>query len=520
MKKRLVAMAFAMSAMLAMFAQGKAEKPATTQQKDDGPVPITMLIETQAVQVDKSSPIMQMIDTKYNIDLDAWELDPKKFDEQLNVRFAGGEMPDIFTTNTTANLPSYVEGGIAAEIPVSLIREKAPHYAEAVDRIDPTIWDAMTYNGKNYGYAQPMAIYPMAVFWNQNWLDKLGLQPPTTLEEMEKVLLAFVNDDPDGDGKNDTAGMAERTFGAIFGAYGVRCVTGGNTGFKVEEMQLDEQGLPFFPYITERAKEALTLLHKWYELGIVDKEFVTGENHGGYSWDSHSFMNGRIGVTCAQPSHYFMTSLDDSDPKNLGRCMRDYKAIDPNAKVTIGPAPIGPYGDQGTEAWAPVGKLVVVTQKAMEDPRKIDAILKMLDDFYADPDFAMTLTYGIKDVDWKETPYGPVRLTDGKEARRKGIIQFGYGNTAVFAAQARQAQDSFGKSVTQHGYPRILVPNVPEFSNCIATLDTLTEQAYYDMITGTKPMSYFDTFVQEFKAAGGEAAEKAIREAAAAKMKH
>ena len=132
----------------------------------------------------------------------------------------------------------------------------------------------------------------------------------------------------------------------------------------------------------------------------------------------------------------------------------------------------------------------------------------------------MTLTYGIKDVDWKETPYGPVRLTDGKEARRKGIIQFGYGNTAVFAAQARQAQDSFGKSVTQHGYPRILVPNVPEFSNCIATLDTLTEQAYYDMITGTKPMSYFDTFVQEFKAAGGEAAEKAIREAAAAKMKH
>ena len=43
----------------------------------------------------------------------------------------------------------------------------------------------------------------------------------------------------------------------------------------------------------------------------------------------------------------------------------------------------------------------------------------------------------------------------------------------------------------------------------IATLDTLTEQAYFDMITGAKPIDYFDTFVEEFKKAGGEAAKLA-----------
>ena len=61
------------------------------------------------------------------------------------------------------------------------------------------------------------------------------------------------------------------------------------------------------------------------------------------------------------------------------------------------------------------------------------------------------------------------------------------------------------------------MPACEEFSSVIATLDTLTEQAYFDMITGTKPIDYFDTFVEQFNAAGGAAAEKAVQELQAAK---
>ena len=107
--------------------------------------------------------------------------------------------------------------------------------------------------------------------------------------------------------------------------------------------------------ISISCKEALTLLNRWYKLGILDKEFVTGENHGGYTWYSHSFMNGRIGVTCAQPSHYFVQSDDVTDPNNLGRRMKEFKALNPEGEVVIGPAPIGPRGDSGTEAWANIG---------------------------------------------------------------------------------------------------------------------------------------------------------------------
>ena len=507
-RKIFVLLLVALLAMTAVFANGEKEAKATV--KDDGPVKLTLLIEQQSVQVDQNAPIVKLLNEKYNIIIDAWELDPQKYKEQLNVKFAGGEMPDAFIIDPIGILPTYVEGGIAAELPVETIREKAPAYAAAIDEINPRIWTAVSYNGKNYGFAQPMANYPMAVYWRKDWLDRLGLEVPTTLDEWETVLTAFVEQDPDGNGIKDTAGMAERAFSAIFGAYGLRCVAGTNSGLQTQEMQLDEDGLPFFPYIHPRAKEALELLHRWYEKGIIDKEFITGENHGGYVFLSHAFMNGRIGVTLAQPSHYFINSTDHTNPKNLGRCMKEFRALNPDAEVVIGPAPIGPYGDSGTESWADISRPIAITTECAKDPRKVDALLSMLNDYYADPEFAMMLTYGIEGEDWEMSEFGPVRLKNGKEIRRKGIIQFGFSN-AKFTEYARKEQDAFGKAVTGHGYERLTLPSCPEFSDNIATLDTLTEQAYFDIITGAKPVSYFDTYVQQFKAAGGEAAEREMR---------
>ena len=510
MKRFMSIMLVVLMATTTIFAGGSSEK---AEVDPNAPVDLLVLFETQAVEVDPDGAVVKAINDRFNCNINAWELDPAKWYEQLNVRIAGGELPDAFVAESTGMIPSYVEGGIAAEVPIEYIREKAPHYAAAIDKYAPNAWDATAYNGKNYGFSQPMAVYPMAVYWNKNWLDAVGRDVPTTLEEMEDVLLAFVNEDPDGNGKKDTAGMAERMFNAVFGAYGVRCVTGGSTGFKVEEMQLDENGYPFFPYIRPEAKEALALLHKWYDMGIIDKEFVTGENRGGYVWFSHSFMNQKIGCTTAQVSHYFMTEDDNYDPGNMGRCMKEFRKMDPNARVVIGPAPIGPEGKSGTEGWAPIGKTIIFTQNVKDDPRKLDAILALLEAFYADPDFALLLSYGEKGVDWEMTEYGLHRINDGAALRRKGCIQFAFGNTMQFAADNRKAQHEFSTKVAPKGYYREIIPSVPEYSNTIATLTTLTEQAYFDIITGTKPIDYFDTYVDMFNKAGGAAAEKALRRA-------
>lgn len=478
------------------------------------PVELVWLSGQQTQDPDPDAEVVQKVNERFNIKLKGFYVGTGNYQENLNVKFAGGEMPDVMVIDTPAQLATYVEGGIVAELPIEVIREKAPNFAKVCDEYDDgSLWSTMIYKGKNYGIANPSSVSPMTMVWNKNWLDNLGLEVPETLEEYEEVLTAFVEDDPDGNGKDDTAGLAERCFGAVFGAYGLRCVTGNQPGFRVEEMQLGEDNVPFFPYIRPEAKEALATLHDWYEKGILDKEFITGENHGGYAWLSHSFMNGRIGLTSAQPSHYLTYSTDTSDKNNWGECFEEMKGLDPDADIVMGPAPIGPDGKSGTEAWGKLNKLTCLTTQGASDPRKVDAFLAMLDAYYADMDYAELVNFGIEDVHFENTEHGRIRLMDGTALRKDGVLLCDFGATIPYSENLTPEKDNFAKSVTGNGYYRFNAPASEEFSSVIATLDTMTEQAYYDIITGEKPLDYFDTYVEEFKAAGGEAAEKAVQRA-------
>lgn len=516
--KRLAACMTAV-AMTGTALTGCSSKEAASGTSADEPVQLSFLMGQTSAEVNDDAQVVKMIEERFNIDLKGFYVDSKNFQQNLNVKIAGGEMPDVLVLGTPGELATFVEGGIVGEIPIETIREKAPNFAKVADENDDgSLWSTMIYNGKNYGIPNPMSVVPMAIFWNEEWLDNLGLEVPETLEEYEEVLTAFVENDPDGNGKRDTAGMAERMLGAVFGAYGLRCITGGNPGFIVQELQLGEDNVPFFPYIRPEAKDALAVLNRWYDKGIIDKEFITGENHGGYAWLSHSFMNGRIGVTSAMPYHYLNYSPDVEDVLNRGICLKELKALNPEARIVAGPPPVGPDGISGTEAWSKVGRLTCLTTQATKDPRKVDAFLAMLDAYYTDPEYMELANYGLEGIHFEKSEHGRTRIMEGVELRKEGVLQVDFGDTVPYAENLTTEKTEFGKSITGNGMYRFNVPPVAEYSNVIATLDTLTEQAYFDMITGAKPLDYFDTFVEEFKAAGGEAAEKAVQEAYAEQL--
>ena len=60
-------------------------------------------------------------------------------------------------------------------------------------------------------------------------------------------------------------------------------------------------------------KEALTYLRKWYKDGVIDPEFVTGENKGGYKHLSHAFINGKIGMTSMGNYYHWVQDGDYED---------------------------------------------------------------------------------------------------------------------------------------------------------------------------------------------------------------
>jgi putative aldouronate transport system substrate-binding protein len=151
---------------------------------------------------------------------------------KLNAAAAANELPDFFqitsaTNDTRGVLLRYYELGLLApvdDLMAAMPERVATHYD------DPNRNELFSFDGHQYGLPEPPAIpYREGLVIRQDWLDNLGLEQPTTLDELYDVAVAFTTQDPDGNGVDDTYGIGAfiegtglgRRFDYIYGAYGV-----------------------------------------------------------------------------------------------------------------------------------------------------------------------------------------------------------------------------------------------------------------------------------------------------------
>ena len=96
---------------------------------------------------------------------------------------------------------------------------------------------------------------------------------PSTIEDMEKIMKAFIEEDPDGDGQDDTIGMV--VLSEVYGGYP-------NNTFGIDNVftafgaypgvWIDKDGKAVYGSVQEEMKEPLQLLNRWYNEGLIDKE--------------------------------------------------------------------------------------------------------------------------------------------------------------------------------------------------------------------------------------------------------
>lgn len=98
----------------------------------------------------------------------------EKFDSQMQGRLAAGDVPDIIV-GKAQDVYAYARSGNLAEV-----------RAEGMERIEERIRDVVTIDGKVYGI--PYNAWYQGVVYNKDIFDKLQLQVPDTLEEMERTV--------------------------------------------------------------------------------------------------------------------------------------------------------------------------------------------------------------------------------------------------------------------------------------------------------------------------------------------
>jgi putative aldouronate transport system substrate-binding protein len=237
--------------------------------------------------------------------------------------------------------------------------------------------DGEIYSLPEVGGDYALNVIPNAMFINQAWLAKLGLQTPTTTEEFYNVLKAFKTRDPNGNGKADEIpwSFQLKDWGAydwtsFFGAFGYPVSS--------KDRTMIDKGKVIFSGSQQSFKDGVAYLARLYKEGLIDPEIFTQNQNGLIAkWNSDPST---VGVT-----HMYTKGSQGS---KLTTYWNDYTALPPMK---------GPTGDQN---WmydnSFIGGLydrdmMEITNKA-ENP---EILLRWADVLYSDFETAYSVTYGM-----------------------------------------------------------------------------------------------------------------------------
>lgn len=231
----------------------------------------------------------EWLEEKTNVNVD-WELVPsEEAESRVNLMLSSGDIPEIiFSIVTPTQAQFYGSQGLL--LPLNdLIAEHAPRL-QKVFEVYPRARDIATSSDGSI-YLMPnledcFQCSMAARLWiYQPWLDALGLDMPQTTDEFEQVLLAFKEQDPNGNGEADEIpfsgtfnldawnGPLDRYFMNSF------LYNPGQFGSAGPWLVLqDGQILPV--YNTPEWREGLAYLHRLYEQGLIDPQTFTQDVDG------------------------------------------------------------------------------------------------------------------------------------------------------------------------------------------------------------------------------------------------
>ncbi|MDB1123751.1 extracellular solute-binding protein [Vibrio algarum] len=197
-----------------------------------------------------------------------------KSDEAFNLLIASGDLPDIVGGSSMKdNVNRY--GPEGAFTPLNkLIDEHAPNIKAFFDK-NPAIRSSILAADGNIYYIPylPDGKYGRGYFIRYDWLAKLDLEVPQTVDELYTVLKAFRDNDPNGNGKKDEVPLFMRHWEEL-----IRLVTlwdGRTSGSdKFHDFHVVDGELRH-GYVGDGYQVGIRNLAKWYKEGLIDAEVFT-----------------------------------------------------------------------------------------------------------------------------------------------------------------------------------------------------------------------------------------------------
>ncbi|MDO4336717.1 MAG: extracellular solute-binding protein [Eubacteriales bacterium] len=476
-----------------------------------------------------------------NIDISVkWSAASADYNEKLNLAIASNDLPDVFTVN---------EQQFRKLLKSDMLEDLTPYFdtytydiiKQNIDSTDGKAMENITYNDKIYAVpnVQVEADGYNLMWIRQDWLDELGLEAPQTIEELEQVAQAFVDNNMGGE---NTIGILGPTInGALYNTFlstnNLNCLDGifqayqSYPGFWVE----DGEGNVVYGSTTQETKEALGELQKMYADGILDQELGVRKDA------DEAWKSGKAGILFSPWWH--------------GYNVKDCIANDAEAEWKAYAAPLADDGNWYAKLGG-VGNSYCVVRKGYEHPeaaimlnnllRKSEGTFQeetSLDSSYYPGRVVITpsdeCSFSVKalraKINGEEIPeYDPLnyKLLDSDLASLDECLEAPYDDLSIekWKTENMSTSASFGRlysllmgmSAVVDAEDEGIVNKV--YSTTYTQTDTMErkwtnlkkkeDETFLKIIIGEESLDAFDTFVEEWNAEGGEEITAEVQELA------
>ncbi|OMF34639.1 hypothetical protein BK133_11550 [Paenibacillus sp. FSL H8-0548] len=399
--------------------------------------------------------------------------------QKISVLLASGDVPDILWIPGKSDYFKLAQQG-AFEPLDDLIEQKIPNISTVFsqDELDAAKLDGVAY-GIPIRVAQKVG---NGLLVRTDILSELGLQAPTTLDEMHTTLKTIKE-------KNGIApftvatsnpGAFKAGFSPMAGAFGV------DTSTIVKDGKLE------FSWVQPEFKQFLGTMKNWYDEGLIDKEFAINKDV------KDKMINGTA----------VMTTTYWADAMRIDQSIEEKGKSD---TVHFIAPPVGQDGKSGLPEESLATTYLVIPKEAKNKTNAAEYYNFLLED-----KTDMLITFGIENEDYTIENNEVVQTAEQSNQIPWRTLYFSLDTDKSF--NSRLAAKGFlpyynellpfKQNREETGY----APFVEAWDTKFTELQNYMEENAMKFIMGKRDLSEFDKFVEEFNAKGGETAIKAMNE--------
>lgn len=455
-------------------------------------------------------------------------------DEQYNISvdmaISSGSIPDIMIVEDADTVTKLYEMGLIADLTEVYKRCTTDVIKNIYKSYGDEIFAPVTIDDKLMAIpGTSISEGPNLIWLRKDWMNKLGLDEPKTIYDVENIVRAFVNENPGNNAPGETIGLVSNT--SLCGDNGISLeyqldILFATFGAFPKQWIYDENGEVCYGSVQPQAKDGLAYVRSWYEEGLLDENFLLRTDTNIIDL----IVNGKCGSFFGPwwaPNNPLMDAVS-KDPQ--AEWVPYLIATDENGKTY--------YHSQNP------GYKYVVVRKDFEYPEIVCKMISVIFDYtrYEDVDNAELSDYFALNVDPTARPiainvdyntalqrcYDMLIRAFNNEISYEDmpLLERSYYNACMSymangdnasveewaAYQSRIVACSLLDKNKIEEVPSLFFGETESMRSNWWKLEEMENSAYLKIICGEEDLSYFDTFVNSWKEAGGSEITKEVSE--------